>query len=493
MAGYREIPARSVLWPVVKALLKVPCLADVYNRRLVIRIIGDELGRTFMADEHPQTTAHLFSIVDACRQVPDGLRALLAAVEYLEPGALSTAALRQVVTQMTPLDSWSREELRELFALLAGIVVPDIADVYRFVAGPAGPKLDEQTTYEEMVFALDTLNAGADNLPRSLVFIEHLAARVRLDLAMKLHHWTDQRATRMNLFAELQEVRRQLGRTPVPTSPQPGTPAYIIFLLQHEGLGSVFRLSYWRQLDTSGGWYPERGIDFVGTLDKVKNHVAALVEGVEAEWAKHVPQIRVEFVLPTAFLNLDVDQWQWEVESEIPQPMGCRFSVVVRSLERIQKPKWHRQWYARWAELESQVYSSGAIVAECGHWSRATDPHSLRGLTSFFERHTAVVALMLSVPPLPGAFDELSVGLRAGIPVAVWRRQGSVDDEYVMTVRAFLHAASGAHPLDRIQAVRLAAYAESDPRHVGAHMTVLWDDPKRMVVPDRPAPPEEVA
>ncbi|MET0237246.1 MAG: hypothetical protein ABW224_21530 [Kibdelosporangium sp.] len=493
MPGYREIPARGVLWSLVEALQKVPSLTDVNSRRLVIRIISDELGRPFLVDEYPKTIEHLFSIVDACRQYPDGLWALVRALEHLEPGALSTVAVRQLVVQMAPLDSWSREELRDLFALLAGIVVPDIVDVYRFVAGQAAPKIAEQTTYEEMVLALETLNAGVDGLPKPLVFIEHLAARVRLELGMKLRRWVDQQATKMNLFAEVQEVRRQLPRMSIPTAPQPRSPAYVVFLVQREGLDDDYRLSYWRQLDVSGGWYPERGSDFQGRLDDVKRHVAELIEGVEAEWAKYVPDIRVEFVLPMTLLNLEVDQWQWEVESMLPQPMGCRFSVVVRSLERMRKPSWHRQWYARWAELEAQIYANGAIAGECGYWSRSADLNSLRGLTSFFEQHANVVALMLSVPPLPGCLDELVVGMRAGIPVAVWHRHGSQDEEFVTTVKAFLHAAGSAYLLDRVQAVRAAAFAEPDQRHPGAHLTVLWDDPRRTVVPDRPAPPEEVA
>ncbi|MBP2323195.1 hypothetical protein JOF56_003580 [Kibdelosporangium banguiense] len=493
MAGYQEIPARSVLWPLVEALQKVPCMADANGRRLVLRIIGDELGRPFMVDEHSQTTMHLFSIVDACRQSPEGLRALVKALEYVEPGALSTNGVRQIVTQMVPLDSWTHQEQRELFALLAGIIVPDIVEVYRFVAGPNAPKLGDQTTFEEMLLALDTLNAGVDGLPRPLVFVEHLAARVRLDLATKLRNWVDLQATRINLFAELQEVRRQLGRAAIPTSLQPRLPAYIVFLLQYEGLGSRYRLSYWRQLDVTGGWYPERGDDFIGTLDEIKHHVAALIECVESEWANYVPDIRVEFVLPLTLLNLAVDQWQWEVESPLPQPMGCRFSVVVRSLERMQWRKWHRHWYARWAELESQVYSSNSVIAECGYWSRAADLPGLRELTSYFERHGNVVALMLCAPPLPPAFDELMVGLRAGIPVVVWHRKGAADEEFVATVNAFLHAAGTGHLLDRVRVVRSNAFVESDQCHVGAHMTVLWDDPKRVVVPDRPAPPEEVA
>jgi hypothetical protein len=492
MAGYREIPARGLLGSLVQVLLKAPVLGDLDGRRMVIQIMGDELGRPFMVEEYSKTSMHLFSIADACRRSPGGLRALVKALEYLEPGALSTAAVRHVVTQMTPLDSWSAEEQRELFALLTGIVVPDAIEIYRFVGGSAAPDLADDCSYEEMVLALDTLNANAGGLPKTLVFVEHVAARVRVDLAVKLRRWVEERAANMNLLVELREVRRQLSRTSIPTSPQPRLPAYLIFMLQHEGLGSGLRLSSWKQLDVTGGWFPERGGDFSGTLDDVKRQVASLIEGVESEWAKYVPDIRIEFVLPADLLNLDVDQWQWEVESSLPQPLGSHFVVAVRSLERMQKPQWHRVWYARWAVLESQVYAAGMINTECGHWSAAADPASLRELTAFFERRPDIVALMPRTPPLPGGLEELMVGLRAGMPVVVWHRKDCADDEFTTTVKAFLHTSGPELLLDRVRAVRSNAYGQSDQQHAGAHMTVLWDDPKRMVMPDRPAPPEEV-
>jgi vWA-MoxR associated protein C-terminal domain/vWA-MoxR associated protein middle region 0/Effector-associated domain 2 len=492
---YREIPARNVLLPLVSALQSVACMNDRNSRLMVLQTVSELLGRPLPVNEHPQTTLHLFSIVDACRRCPDGLRALLHALEFFEPGSLALEDVRRIIDQMAPLDSWSPEEQQKLFAMLAGIVVPDIVEVFRHVAGPAAPRLGEQTTYEEMVLALNTLNSGPDGIPRALVFVEHLASRVRPDLAMKLRDWVDRQAAKMHLLAELKEVRGQLAQLALPPPTRPRSIGYVVFLLQHEGPhGGTLRLSYWHQLDVSTGWHPERGTDFIGSLDAVQQHTAELVESVESEWAQYIPDIRVEFVLPMDLLNLDVDQWQWEVDTDLPQPLGTRLSVVVRSLERMRASKWHRYWYSRWAELESQVYSNGAIVAESGYWNRATDPDSLRELTFYFESHRDAVALVLSAPPLPDSFGELTVGLRAGLPVVVWHRGNCLDEEFRTTVRALLHAGRTAgHLLDRIRMTRAHAYADSGDAHVGSHLTVLWDDPKRVVVPDHPAPPEEVA
>jgi hypothetical protein len=217
---------------------------------------------------------------------------------------------------------------------------------------------------------------------------------------------------------------------------------------------------------------------------------------VESDWAPYESDIVLEFVLPRELLNLDVDQWQWETESPFPEPVGCRFPVCVRSLDRMIARKWHRQWYIRWKQLKSQVLDKGVISPEAGFWSRPDDEWTLRRLTSYFERVSGVVALVLGAPPAAGVteFDEVAVGLRAGIPVIVWHRQDCGSEEFVATVKDLLHAEEQGLLLDRVRLVRTNAFAnEAEAQHVGNHLAVLWDDPERVVVPDRPGPPEEVA
>lgn len=492
--GERDISTSSVLWPLVEALQMVSCLTDTQSRQLVLSAVSDELGRPIFVEEHPQSTMHLFSIARTLSRYPDGLPALLRVLEHIENGATSMVAVRRIIKQMTLLDSWSPDERKELFVLLGGIVVPDIAEIYRFVAGPTAPEVRDQTTYEEMFLALEMLNSGADGVPRPLIFVEHLAARVRLDLALELRRWADRQASSMHLSSQLQEIRRQLPRTSIPTSPQPRTAAYLVFALSLEGTGSHrYRLSHWQQLDTSAGWYPQPGDDVTGSLNVVKRQVATLIEKVEGDWAQYVPDIRVEFVLPMSLLYLDVDQWQWEVDSRIPQPMGCRLSVALRSSDRIRYRKWHRHWHARSQKLESHVCSSGAIPPEAGHWNRTGDRRALRELTSHFDEHPDIVALMLSAPPRSANhFDELVVGLRAGIPIMIWHREDCTSEEYLTAVRDLLHNNGSEHLLDRVRQLRSAAFAEADKDHVGHHLTVLWDDPARPVVPDHAGPPEEV-
>ena len=81
--------------------------------------------------------------------------------------------------------------------------------------------------------------------------------------------------------------------------------------------GDWFRLSQWRQLGGPEPWSPLHGTDEVGTLAVIKGHMATLIEKVEDHWAQYRRDNRIEFVLDYEDLNLDVDQWPWENDTNL--------------------------------------------------------------------------------------------------------------------------------------------------------------------------------
>lgn len=496
MAG--ETPDGGVLWSLVEALHRVSCLVDLNSRRLVLQILSDELGYSLPVTEYPQTNLHLFALVEACRQRPDGLTALLNVLEKIEPGTIAMTAVRQIIGDMTSLETWSADERRQLFRLLSGVVVPDVAEIYELVGGIGAPQLPPESSLEDAFLLLDTLNAGPDGVPRSLMLVECVAARLRFDLATEVRKWVDEKTRRLNLTAEMDIFRDRIKNVARPAGPPaPRSEAYLVFLLQPEGpTGDRYRLSHWRQLDVSGGWYPERGPDYVGGFEEIKHRVAVLAEQVEGEWAPYDPDIRLDVILSRDLLHLDVDQWQWETETTVPEPLGCHFPLVVRSLERMKLRKWHRAWFVRWKELKAQAGGGGPIAPECGFWSLAGETRNLRELTSRFEARPDLVAFVLSAPPCPftAESDEIAVGLRAGFPIMIWHREDCRSEEFSHTVKELLHAEDSHHLLERLRLIRLSAFAEGpEGTHVGSRLALLYDDPERMVIPQRPGAPEAVA
>jgi hypothetical protein len=221
------------------------------------------------------------------------------------------------------------------------------------------------------------------------------------------------------------------------------------------------------------------------------------VEEGETDWGQYRPEIHIEFLLPSEIINLDVDQWPWETDSPIPEPIGCHYPLVVRSLDRMVKRKWHRSWHSRWEELSFQLMSAGAIQRDSACWSRSSSGDGLRELVSNFERKPKLVSLVLSAPPQVERTgqDEVAVGLRAGVPLIVWHREKCDTAEFLAVVEELLHSEDDPHHLlERIRLARATAYAEGVAGgHVCAKLTVLWDDPARVVAPIHPAPPEGVS
>ncbi|MEV6235141.1 hypothetical protein [Lentzea sp. NPDC051838] len=484
----------STLWALVDAMQNITCLADRSGRNTVARMVCLELREQLPFEEHPQTVIHLYSLADVCSQHPKGLTTLLRVLERIEPGSKPMGALRAIVAEMTALELLPPEETTRLFTLLQGVVVADIAEIYDAIAGPAAPRLREQTTYREVFRALETLNSDPSGIPKPLLLVEHIAARVRPELAIELRRWVERQALRMDLEAELKAFR---GAQEPQTSltPPPSSVAYLLLQLQREGsTGGRYRLSHWRQLDLSAGWAPHRGKDLVDELDAMKEHVAALIEDVEEKWAQYRPDIHIEIVLPSEIISLDVDQWPWETDTLIPEPIGCRYPLVVRSLDRMVKRKWHRSWHARWEVLLAQLTHGPALKRDSACWSRSATDSGLRELMSNFERKPKLVSLVLSAPPQveKAGQDEVAVGLRAGVPLMVWHREKCDTAEFVSMVEELLHGEDDPHHLlERVRLARATAFEEgAAARHVCGKLTVLWDDPARVVVPVPPAAPE---
>lgn len=479
----------GALWPLVRALALLPCMGSLQDRSFVVRLLGDRLGY-LQIDESPRAHQHILSIVEMCDRRPDGLAALLDVIRELDEGTAHLLAVERMIAERTSLPLWPDEEREELFALLRGVIFPDLLELYRRIAGPHAPDLPSETTYREVFLTLETLNADPDGLPKPIVFVEHLASGRRSELAIELRRWADRQASRLGVITELQRMRREF-KAPLP-GPPPNSPAYLVMLIRRaERSDDRFQLCHWHQLDLSAEWRPERGEDFVGSLDEVKYQVAVLIETVETRWARYQPDIRIEFVLPAELLHLDVDQWPWETESVLPPlPVGCRYTVVVRSLERMQTGKWHRAWHSRWHTLTGQLAGTGALKP--GSVFRIEPEASARQLVAHLENNRQVAALLLSSQP-PADADggtEVAVGLRAGIPIMIWDRGDHDAEEFHAAVEELLTGDAAGSVLARLRVMRTTAY-QSHSGHIGHHLAVVWDDPERLVTPADFTPPAE--
>ncbi|WNV88742.1 effector-associated domain 2-containing protein [Umezawaea sp. Da 62-37] len=465
----------------VDALEQVQVLRDPNGRMLCLDLLADRLGFSLQAQVLPTTRQHLFSIVLACRRHRSGLAALLDVLDQMEPGSEAVRRAYHVLDGMRAADLLADRERERLLDVFSHVTCSHVAALCRTAAGLAAPEPSEEPRdlVDALVY-LEQLNARSDGIPPVVVFVEHLARHLDGPSSDQLKEWNDQQARKLGVIDQLRSVRHQAVDVVLHHE---HVEACLVLRIERYGIErNVYVLTDWRQIDPTG-WYPQRGEDFTGTLAEIEAQVAELVEEAEVYWARHAALIRIEFLLPHELLNLPVDQWKLEASTDLPQPLGLRYQVVLRSLERARTHRWHRNWRHRWAKLHSdQGQSSNGRPMT--HWcsSRTRD---LRGLEALLIVRDELVSLVLSAPP-PAAqaavVDEVVIGLRNGLPVIIWHRDDGSHRPFDAAVRPLLNGLGDLPERVRQLRGRAPGAARSTGR-IGGHVSLIWDDPDRPVEP----------
>jgi transcriptional regulator with XRE-family HTH domain len=455
-------PARDSLQAVVDALSRLPSMRDRAARHLAVDLVRRRLGAGFEVLEQSTSRLHLYALVVACEAQPDGLWALLEAVELIEGGSAAVEQLREAVEELAA-PAWLPAHARaELLELLSERDWPRLAEDYRAVTGPYVPEPGGAAEPRTYVQQLEQLNAPSSGIPPLLSFVARLAERAEPGLAARLHAWTHTQAAMLGV--------------PVPPPPagvrgdRPG--AFLVVQLERDAVErDGYLVQHWTQLTTDE---VRRGGDFTGSLPEVQRHVAELVAHAEAGWAADAAFIRLEFVLPRELLNLPVDQWPGSLEGEPPQPLGLRNQVVVRSLDRLRRPHWRRNWRLRWELLDQrESLADNQLVL----WSAARRPEEQRRLDAELAMSDHVVMVLPHQPAMSDT-DEVLIGLRAGLPVMLWLRDLRFTDSFEAEIGPMLTAGRDLPEAARL--LRGKAFSATDPdTHVGSHVTLLWDDPRR--------------
>jgi len=457
----------------VDALQEISFLRSAHERRLVLDLLRDKLGNGFHVNEYPETRAHLFSIARTCNDRRGGLIALAEALRDLEPGSLAVAHACRLIEDMSPLDLVADFDREQLFEMLHGIELPHLAELCQRVLGAAAPHPNLGLDRLVDVWSwLEEQNSRADGLPPALVFVEQLATQVGNGLAVRLRWWADRQAYRMGLADQMRSLRG------LPAAPVAVGADRLYLLLQLErDLVDAHRyvLSHWRQAGDRQ-WRPERGEDRAGSLAEIERHVAELIDNAEADWAMSTDPIALEFILPRELVHLPLDRWVLSAEGGIVRRLGTHYQVSVRSLERMRKRSWQRQWRARWRAVWD--YTGAGYVCRQGRQGHLDE------LQAALADRGDIAVVLLDHRIEPSAElgpDALTFALREGVPIVLWCRDPGVGDAFA-TAAAELVTRAGLHQIrESVRTMRGRAHRADTADQVGAHVSLMWDDPERLI------------
>lgn len=475
------------------ALMKVSVLDDLVVRRLCVRDAMERLRMRLSVPESDEKKIHLVQMVRAFGAVPDGWRHLTDVVRHLADYDLpSTDAASYAAAVVRPV--LAEPAKQELIGLLAGLdrtTVPELSSIYQDVAGEHfGPLPSGVQTAWEAHQLLAHTNRPAQGAPRPVRFLQELATVLTPERGDPIRIWVnrqvrgaadDERAAQHIL----DDSRRRTGRW----REKPREPAYLLIrLFPSSGAPEQVHVTCWT--NTGSAWEPRRRDDQSVSSAEVRRHVAALVDREEARLRTHRGGVVLEFILPLSMINTPVQEWSrlgaledelWD--GDLGGPLFWQdYTVVVRSMERIEAQQLHRVWNERWEVLAAEGTEARA------HRCRPGDGARKQQLYTGLKQDPAVVLLELGSPP-DGEHgrSELVTGLRAGLPVFLWHHSGSLADHAHAVLDGALQGRV-TECLDHVTRLRFTPGRGDDGYEIfdGSRIAILWDDPNRL--PEVPEP-----
>ncbi|WP_372344529.1 hypothetical protein [Streptomyces sp. KL116D] len=345
----------------------------------------------------------------------------------------------------------------------------------------------EPATVLGLFEALLECNAPSDRVLPAVVAVEWVALRTRDEqAALAYRAWAEEWARSQGCLPALgrRRARREARRS------DPNIPRCLLIMVEPSSDGTDdVTVRYWIN-GLAGQWSPRAGDVIVTSLDGLGQAVqSALVQGeylwdpARADSGGQLPPF-VEFILPYRMLNHDVARIEIDTDGPGATPIGPRYCVHLRSLDRLRRyasdPITTNRWRARWRELHEHG-------PHLHHWTQADDVPLDHWAASLAHRpHGAAPFTALAIDaPRRGStgLAALKRAIAEGYGLALWDRRGDLEPRTRETLTELLNSTASSHGLPRrIQAMRIRAEADaSGEAFLGRHVACLWDDPERVV------------
>lgn len=205
----RDDPAAELRDGLIAALVEIPFMAALSDRRLLVNLVRRDFGEFAEVTERSETRLHVVEIVLTCLGQPRGLRALHNALMTMAPEASGTRRATQLIESASLLSLLPDGEAAHVRRLLRRAELEFSAPEVRARA-LAGMEPGLPAEIRGLVQAFDHLAAQADfeqRIPAALVFTDRIATMLAGQAGDDLRKWVDSEAARRRLSDELNELR----------------------------------------------------------------------------------------------------------------------------------------------------------------------------------------------------------------------------------------------------------------------------------------------
>lgn len=411
-------------------LWAVPGMPDRPSRDFYLRAVEDRLASRLEFTRHAADRLDLWAMMVALLERPGAIRALTGFLAGMHDDHPSMAHLAELVDVTFPEPLLEPDERASLEALLAGVSWRQLGAAHRHATRRLGVLPVMRPSSAAVVMAdLEDRGRAPGDVPPLLRFVDELAHAMGGRLANDLHAWLDDVAGRLGVPPA---DRRDMCAEAVARHRTSAT-VHVVVVLQPDGMDAERFLVSAVAVVGDGLEEPERTV----FRDDVPRTLAEVERVLDEHVLPFVPEavggvlegLVLELVLPQRLLGLTIEDWKFD-RAIFPRPLGIRYPVVVRSLERMLDRASHDVWRRKSRQLRE--YGQQADVSGVHHVDR--DARSVpqppeEAIEVYSKIAVADELVVLSVPFPPSDTlsaadhpDVFTAGVSAGMPVIVWCR-----------------------------------------------------------------------
>jgi hypothetical protein len=455
------------------AFMQLSGMRDPHTRDMYVDLLGGELGSTLSFSRYQDPGHDVGAMLSTCLAHHGGIRKLADVVRPFHRDSMPMHALDELIEVLLPEEFLRPEERDDLVAVLAHIEQERLVNAFRYAAPPAAQSMAvDPADPEELVRQLESWIGGADSAAPLLVFVDYLAHQLDAIRNAEQHRWIDKVGARRNVPAS--RLRHLCASTEARLDES--QTLYFVVQLQPDGVDpDRYLTSAWLQRPRSieeplyrndEPLHLEEIIDLLPELLSTAHTLVNTGGGIE---------MTVEFILPRSLIDLAVDQWQ--VDKVFPHALSTKYSVMIRSMDRLRRADLHGEWQKKWRRLKVDGHQPqpGSVM-----WLSRRGSPAPETLHKTLLQDESTVALAMSFPPEPSAglkTDEITAALYAGIPIIIWIRDDRLGPRFENVLREMLDG----HGLRELPALLLRLRREPDEEtSLGSNITLIWDDHDRI-------------
>lgn len=203
VAGGVKGPATELSQGLIDALVRVPTMSTMQNRRLLISLVRRYFSRFPDVQEHPESRLHLINIVVACLEHPAALWALRDALMTMAPDEAGTRRTCQLIDSAGLGSLVPEDELRECRELMRQADNGSGAVEWQALVEGIAPQVLARSS--DLVSAFDQLAVIGPGQGRSLpalTFVAGVTASAGEPVAAHLRNWLQEQIERFGVSAD---------------------------------------------------------------------------------------------------------------------------------------------------------------------------------------------------------------------------------------------------------------------------------------------------